>query len=188
MNRYASWAFALTLLPLAACAPRRPPPVTAPPPPPKLSSADAAFLDQAATINLAEIAEGQLAAKRAPRPTVRQFGRQMVTDHTRINQALTQLARSKGVSVPTAPTQEQAAELMELEHVRGRAFDRRYVADQVMGHEQAIALYQGEATHGSDPEVRGFAQQGLPILQQHLSMAQALAPAPVSHRRRHHHM
>ncbi len=186
MNRYARWAFALTLLPLAACAPRRPPPPVTAPPPPRLSSADASFLDQAATINLAEIQEAQLAEHRAPRPTVRQFARQMITDHTRANQSLTALAQSKGVSVPTAPTQEQAAQLAELEHVRGRAFDRRYVEDQIMGHQQAIALYQGEAANGSDPEVRAYAQQTLPVLQQHLSMAQALQPTPVSHRRRRH--
>jgi putative membrane protein len=181
---HARWAF-LALLPLAACVGcQAPPPVTKPvPPPPKLSAADSAFLTQAAQADQAEIQEAQLADDRAPRPTVRQLARQMLTDHTRNSQALTTLAQNKGVTVPTAPDPQQTAQLHELEPLRGRAFDRAYIADQVSDHEQAIALYQQEADQGSDPEVKAFAEQTLPILRQHLSMAEALSPAPRRARR-----
>ncbi len=186
MRHYARWAFALSLLPLAACTGREKPMPAPVPPPPKLSSADTAFLDQAAAIDLGEIQEGRLAARRGARPTVRQFGQQMVTDHTKNNQTLMSLAQSKGVSVPTAPDQHAMAEMTELEHLHGHAFDRQYVGEQVTGHQQAIGLYQQEAQQGSDPEVKAFAQQTLPILQQHLSMAEALGRGPVRHRRPHH--
>lgn len=171
------WAFAAVLLPFVCIGCHAPPPVTKPiPPPPKLSDADAAFLKQAAQNDAAEIQEAQLAESRAPRPTLRQFAHQMITDDTESSHSLATLAQNKGVSLPSAPDDQQGAEIQVLEPLRGRAFDRAYLDDQLNAQEQVIALYQREADQGSDPEVKAFAAQMLPIVQQHRSMAEALSP------------
>jgi len=171
------WAFAVVLLPLVCIGCQVPRPVTKPiPPPPKLSAADIGFLKLAAEDDAAQMQEAQLAQDRAPRPTLRQFAHQMITDKTENSRDLVTLAQNKGVSVSSAPDDQQSAEIQALDPLRGRAFDRAYLDDELSANAQEIALYQREADQGSDPEVKAFAQQMLPILRQHLSMAEALSP------------
>jgi len=183
MTRYARWGFALVLLPLVACggneetaANTTPPP--AQPPMPQLSSADTSFINQAAIAGQAEVQEGQLAEKRGLGPAVRQFAQHMVTDHSRVNQQLMQLAQSKGVTPPSAPDPEAVAQVQVLERLHGRAFGRQYVRDQVTAHQQAVQLFQQEAAQGSDPDVKAFAQQTVPTLQEHLQMVEGLSGKP----------
>lgn len=180
MKRYARWGFALLLLPLAGCGGREEAPMAAPAAPPPLASADATFITQAGMGGLDEVQDGQIALQKATRPAVRQFAQQIVTDHTQVNQQLTALAQRKGVTPPTAPDPQQAAEAQKLQGLRGRAFDREYVRDQLTDHQQAIALFQQEAQQGTDPDVKAFAEQTLPALQQHLQMAQALEGRPAA--------
>jgi putative membrane protein len=41
-------------------------------------------------------------------------------------------------------------------------------------HQQAVALFRQEASSGHDPALKAFAQKTMPILRQHLQMAQSL--------------
>src|SRR4029450_3766441 len=57
--------------------------------------ADQLFVQQASSGGLAEVRAGQLATERAASAEVKQFGQQMVTDHTKANQELATLAQAK---------------------------------------------------------------------------------------------
>jgi putative membrane protein len=59
------------------------------------------FLRHAASDGLAEVQLGQMAAERATNSEIQRFGQRMVTDHTKANQELMALARSKNISIPT---------------------------------------------------------------------------------------
>jgi putative membrane protein len=182
MTRYARWGLALMLLPLAGCGGgEAPPPAPAPAAPPPLSSGDSTFINQAAMGGLDEVQDGQLASQKAARPAVRQFAQQMVTDHTQINQQLTALAQRKGVTPPTQPDPQQTAEYQKMQSLRGHSFDRAYVHDQLTDHQQAVQLFQQEAQQGTDPDVKAFAQQTLPTLQQHLQMVESLEGRAAAH-------
>jgi putative membrane protein len=182
MKRYARWGFALVLLPLAACGGgKEEAPMAAPAAPPPLAGADLTFANQAAMGGLDEVQDAQIALQKATRPAVRQFAQQMATDHTQANQQLAALAQRRGVTLPTAADPQQVAEAQKLQGLRGRAFDREYVRDQLADHRGAVALFQQEAQQGTDPEVKAWAQQTLPILQQHLQMAEALEGRPAAH-------
>lgn len=65
--------------------------------------------------------------------------------------------------------------LNQLAALNGRQFDAAYVQMQVMSHQEAVAMYASYAQGGNSPEMRTFAQQALPTLQQHLAMAQSMA-------------
>lgn len=190
MSPTARWGFALFLLPLAACSGgSNPPPVaTAPPapPPPPLSAQDSGFINQATEGGLAEIQEGQLAAKQAPLPAVRQFGNDMVTQHTQANQQLAGIAQSKGVTPPTELDPSDAATLQHLQSLHGRSFDMQYLRAQIDGHEKMEQVLQREIQQGSDTELKSFAQQTLTVVREHLARAERLAGvrrrAPVRHR------
>lgn len=67
------------------------------------------------------------------------------------------------------------AKLQKLQAAQGTAFDRLYVdMVAVQAHAEAVALFNQQTSQGSDMEVRSFAAQKLPTLQQHLQMGQTL--------------
>src|SRR6476619_2798407 len=66
-----------------------------------VSEADRTFIDKAAMGGHEEVSSGQTAAKSA-NPSSAAFGKQKVTDHTKMNDELATIAESKGVKPPTS--------------------------------------------------------------------------------------
>jgi putative membrane protein len=149
-----------------------------------VSDQDREFVNKAATGNLAEIELGRVAAQRAARPSVRSFGERMVTDHGRSNAELTSLARSKGIEVPTALEPSQQAVRDRLSALSGNDFDRAYVSEMVRDHTEDIALFERAAEISTDPDLKAWAAQSLPMLREHLALARqvnsevVLGPVP----------
>ncbi len=137
-----------------------------------ISSSDSTFVTGAAQGGMAEVELGQVATARASNALVKQFGQRMVDDHTKINDQLKALATSKGMSLPTALDPKDATTKKRLSGLTGAAFDHAYMEDMVKDHKHDIAAFQHEADHGMDPDVKAFAAKTLPILQQHLTLAE----------------
>lgn len=143
-----------------------------------LTVADQAFLAQAAYGGLAEVALGELAMERAASPEVRAFGQRMVEEHSRANAELVALAEAKGMTPPTAPDEGRQAVAAALASLEGAEFDRQYLQQQLAEHQLAVALYDAEASGGTDPDVRTFAARWTPALQDHAGhIATLMAPA-----------
>lgn len=138
------------------------------------SQADKSFAMIAAQSGLAEVQAGQLASQRATSPQVKQYGQKLVTDHTQANDQLQQIAQQDNLTLPTQPSVTQQNQDKRHTGMSGSAFDKAFVSGEVRDHEQAIALFQREAQSGRDPALKDFAQKGLPMLRQHLQMAQSL--------------
>ena len=185
-RRNLRWGYVLALAPLAACA-SNPPPAPPTPPPPPLASNDAAFVNGIAEASLTEIAEAQLALQMSKSTKIKQYAQQMITDHTKLNDELAPIAQAHGVSLPTTPSAEQQQEISALQGMHGYGFSHAYVADQITGHQQALQLVQMEASDGTDPALKQYAETGAPIIQSHLQMAQALEMHGGHHRMYHHH-
>lgn len=132
------------------------------------------FLAAAMQGNLAEIQAGQLAESKGYSQGVKDFGRQLVSDHTAANQQAVTLAKAAGVPVPTAPNKDQQAGYNKLTKYNGKAFDRHFVDMMREGHKDTIALFEDEATRTDDGDVQAFAVQTLPTLRSHLSMVESL--------------
>ncbi|HYH18353.1 MAG TPA: DUF4142 domain-containing protein [Azospirillum sp.] len=134
------------------------------------------FLTQAASSGLFEVEAGRLAVDKASRDQVRAFGQQMVTDHTQSNQDLMALARQNGMAVPAMMRPDHQQRIQTLSRASGAEFDRLYMVGQVGAHEEAVTLYSS-AANATAPDMapfRSFAAQTLPILQNHLAMAQSM--------------
>jgi len=139
-----------------------------------LSAADKHFAMEAASGGLAEVQAGQLAQQRASSPQVRTFGSRMVTDHSQANDDLQQIAQQENLDLPQQPNSKDKALLQRLQGLNGTAFDQTYAQAMVRDHQTDIALFRREAQSGQDPGLKAFAQKTLPILQQHLQMAQQM--------------
>lgn len=140
-----------------------------------LSSADRTFAQQAAASSIGEVQAAQAAQQKAASPQVRQFASRIINDHTQANDQLQQIADQDNLTLPSQPDARDRSAMQRLSGLNGSEFDRSYAQQEVRDHQQAIALFQHEASSGHDPALKQFAQQTLPVLRQHLQMAQMLA-------------
>jgi len=138
--------------------------------PTSLSSRDRTFVMQAGQLSMMEVELGRLAVQRGSSAGVKQYGQEMVEDHTRANQELMQLAMQKKVELPTEMSTQNTALIDRLSGLSGRSFDAAYKQAMIDSHNQAIALFQAQSQQGQDPELKAWATQKLPNLQAHLEM------------------
>lgn len=141
---------------------------------PTLSTTDAAFMTTAARGGLAEVEMGQLAGRNGRSAAVKRFGQTMVSHHGQANQEMAALARQKQITPPSTMGAEQQQIYDDLSRLRGSAFDRAYARAMVEDHQEDLRLYREEAANGTDPDVKAFAARHVPVLQEHLRMAQRL--------------
>jgi putative membrane protein len=126
---------------------------------------------KAAQGGMAEVTLGQLAAAKGTSSDVKDFGNRMVNDHGKANAELTQLATSKGVTLPTELDAESKKTSNELSKKSGKAFDKAYIADMIDDHEKDVAEFQKESSAAQDPDLKNWVTKTLPTLQDHLKMA-----------------
>ena len=138
--------------------------------PNSLSSRDRTFVMQAGQLGMMEVELGRLAVERGSSAGVKQYGQQMVEEHTRANQELMQLARQKKVELPTEMSTQNTATIDRLSGLSDRSFDTAYKQAMIDSHNQAIALFQAQSQQGQDPQLKAWATQKLPNLQAHLEM------------------
>jgi putative membrane protein len=135
-----------------------------------------AFIKKAIEGNLAEVAVGQLAQQNGSNDAVKNFGRQLQTDHSAANQKAMSVASSLGVTPPTEPNNQQKATFQKLSKLSGNAFDREFIKDMLADHKKDVAEYQKEAKQQNDPAA-AYASETLPALQNHLQTVQSLSTA-----------
>ena len=139
----------------------------------RTATSDSSWLVKASEANLMEIETGRLAESKASSSEVKQFGTHMVEDHTAVNQELTDLARKKGMSLPTRPDEKHLKAAADLADLGGAEFDRKYADMAVSDHEDAVSLFEKNG-NSTDPDVKAFADKTLPTLKHHLQMARDL--------------
>jgi len=137
--------------------------------------ADTAFVREVRTDNLLEIRLGTLAARRSTNTAVKQFAQRMVSDHTKMGNDWTSLASPLRLGTTSALDATQQQLLSRLTSLPAGDFDREYMTTAVQDHQNNIATFQRLGPSAQSPEVRQLAANGLPILEQHLTMAQQVA-------------
>jgi putative membrane protein len=141
----------------------------------QMSPADKTFATKAAEGGQAEVSLGQLASEKAGSQQVRQFGQQMVKDHSQANAELQTIAKQQNLTLPSKPDSASVQTEQRLKSESGAAFDTAYSRDMVKDHQEDVADFKKEAISGQDPALKAFAQKYLPVLQHHLEMAQQIS-------------
>jgi putative membrane protein len=134
--------------------------------------ADRNFARAAAAGGLAEVELGRLADHNGQSPEARQFGQRMVNDHSKANDQLKALAEAANIPLPNVPGPEDQAMRERLDKMQEDAFDRDYIRGQITAHQETVQLFEYEIGSGQDSQLKNFAAQTLPVLMQHLEMAQ----------------
>ena len=109
-----------------------------------------------------EVAMGQVAEQKAQSEDVKSFGKRMVTDHSKANDELKSIASKKGVQLPSK------------EHTIKWTSDKAYVDMMVKDHEKDLAEFKEEASGGSDPDVKKFADDTSKVIQEHLDLVKEI--------------
>jgi putative membrane protein len=127
-----------------------------------LSSADKAFMKEAAKGGMMEVAMGREAEKNGGDASVKKFGARMVADHGKANSELKSIAAEEKVDLPA-----------EKEPGKWKS-DKEYMGMMVKDHEKDLAAFEKEAKEGSDADLKRFADKTSKIIRQHLAMAKEI--------------
>ncbi len=133
------------------------------------------FVATAAASDMYEVQAAKIALKRSHDTEVKNFARMMVADHTastaRIKQAIAESGQADALPAPkTLPD----AQTMMLEMLTAAAvvdFDKTYIAQQLMAHQDALNLMTGYAKGGDVPTLKTAASEIAPKVQMHLDHA-----------------
>jgi putative membrane protein len=132
-----------------------------------LSAEEQQFVKKAAAGGLAEVKLSELADSRASDPKVKDFAKQMVTDHTQANNELKPIAESHKIPVPTRLQGEQEVAYKHLEKLSGAKFDAAYIQIMVSDHDKTVSAFEEASSKLKDPTLKAFVDKTLPVLRQH---------------------
>ena len=135
------------------------------------AASDRTFVMKAAIGGMAEVKMGELASSKGSSEAVKSFGQRMVTDHTKANDELKEVAAKQKYDIPTSLDAKHQATYDRLSKLSGAAFDRAYAREMVKDHDEDVKEFQTESQNGKDSAVRDFATKTLPTLQEHQKMA-----------------
>ena len=138
---------------------------------------DADIIREVTGSNLLEVRLGELTRKKTSHADVRAFGDRMITDHSNMYQqwdvVYQQWTAEVGQTGKITPGlgQMHAEELKRMEKVSATEFDREYMATMIRHHQENVRYFQNAAKSARSIQVRELLANGLPVLQQHLSLA-----------------
>ena len=134
----------------------------------------AEFINDASAKSMADIETSRLAHQKTDSKEVKDYTIVVINDRTTANQHLAKIA--KQLDLPIAPREEMVDKAKALmPQVKDDAsFDQAYVASQVKTTQEAIEQLQQQAQTTDVPQIKAFAEETLPKLQNQLQMARAL--------------
>ncbi len=136
------------------------------------STAD--FVKEAASSDMFEIQSSQLAAQQSKDQATKDFAAKMIADHQKTTSDIKGMVTSGAVKadIPTTMLPSHQSMLDKLKGLQGDDFTKRYHDEQVTAHKDAVSLYQRYAKGGDNQGLKDWAGKTLPVLEDHLKMAQ----------------
>jgi putative membrane protein len=144
----------------------------------QLSPKDKEFLKMAAVSNMTEAHLGEMAEGKGAQTGIKDYGQMLVKDHTKAYQELTVLDSKLGQSIPKGINIRRDKAVEKLADLKGKRFDGQFLREEVQDHERTLAMFKREAQHGQDPDVKAYANQALPTMEEHLREAEKLLKHP----------
>ncbi|APA90062.2 DUF4142 domain-containing protein (plasmid) [Paraburkholderia sprentiae WSM5005] len=130
------------------------------------------FLGFAIQDGRAEIQSCQLALRTSSNTSVQSFAKRMIADHESLDARIERLAQRKGYNLPTGISITAKATQAALTPLTGHTFDKVFMDHNVSDHKDDIKRFSEQAQRGSDPDVRALAASAVPVLREHLKLAE----------------
>ncbi len=141
---------------------------------------DAQIASIVVTANQVDIDAGKLAEAKASTKEVKAFGKQMVTDHSGVNQQAVALVTKLKVTPEDNPTSQSlkaggVQNVKTLEGLQGAAFDKAYVDHEVVYHEQVLdAIDKTLVPNAKNEELKALIVKVRPAFVAHLEHAKMI--------------
>jgi putative membrane protein len=141
---------------------------------------DAQIASIVVAANQVDIDAGKLAKSRSTDAEVKAFAELMITDHTSVNKSATDLAAKLKVTPQDNPTSQSLKSggdknLAHLKTLKGAAFDKAYVDQEVAYHQQVIdALDKTLIPGATNHELKALLIKVRPAFVAHLEHAKRL--------------
>ncbi len=133
------------------------------------------------TAGALDVAAGKQALKMSHNAAVRDFAQEMVRDHTAVNDKALALVKKLHVTPepnPTSAALTKAAdsERAKLSHLKGAAFDREYINNEVAYHKTVnAALSSTLIPSAKNAELKSLLETGLKLFKEHQTHAEEVA-------------
>ena len=141
---------------------------------------DPQIADIVVAANELDIRGGEMAQSKAASPQVKEFAQRMITDHTGVNKAATDLVTRLGVTPEPNPLSQQIRQEGEqnqsrLQGLTGAEFDRAYIDSEVNYHEALLDVINNMLIPAAqNAELKTLLQQTVPAVEAHLQHAKQL--------------
>jgi putative membrane protein len=128
-----------------------------------------------------DVAAGKQALARSHNRVIRSFAQQMVRDHQAVNVKALALVKKLHVTPEANPTsaglqKDATATLRRLSHLRGHAYDRAYIDNEVAYHKTVNgALESTLIPSAKNGELKSLLETGLTLFREHQAHAEQVA-------------
>lgn len=137
------------------------------------------FVGQVAVANMFGVETATLALQKSSSPAIKDYAHRLAEDHAKAASSLRRIiARRSDIALPDRPDSRHLEMLRDLAALQGVEFDKAYADTQRNAHQELAELLATYAQSGSDPELKAFAAETLPLFQTLDRKAQELAPPP----------
>lgn len=129
-----------------------------------------------------EILSSKTISTIATAQTTKNFGIEMVNDHTKSTEKLAEIVKTlkPPVELRAEPNTAQKKALEDIRLSTGTGVDNTYLDAQIAAHEQTLALLKSYAATGKEPKLKAFAAGLVPTVAAHLDMAKKLRATPAA--------
>ncbi len=133
---------------------------------------DNEFMMTAAHSDQNEIQQSKMALAKGVTGMAKEMADKMIADHTKSTADLMKIAAKKGVTLPTDMDAEHKAMAPAMEKLSGKDFEAKYLSQMQADHQKTANTMMAHEKMTQDADLKAFIGKTLPVVQQHLGMAQ----------------
>jgi len=137
----------------------------------QLTETEKSFVQEAMEGGRHEVEMGKMASKQAGDPSVKAYGKKLVSDHTQANKKLEAIAKKNGMTATKSSSSSSDSDLMAA---KGADFDKLFASKAIEDHQKDIAKFEAAEKDATNPDLKSFISSTLPTLRDHLQQAQSL--------------
>lgn len=140
-----------------------------------LSTTDRSFVSKVYMGNQAEIDVARMVESSGARDEVKEYARKLREDHEEANEKLKRIADQSQTDMQASADHKKHEQITNrFRNLSGAKLDREFLSHAVKEHQADIREYQKISENAQHPELKEYASNTLPKLQEHLREAQEL--------------